>query len=73
MGRIAGITYGTNPVGRKVSVTINLDRFKPETRELAELLDDFLDLLAIEEGKNEDEYDWKVVVEKENKRRGIYV
>ncbi|MDR1810265.1 MAG: hypothetical protein LBR34_07675 [Prevotella sp.] len=52
MARIAGIKYETNTRGRTTGVHINLDRVKTNDSRLSEMLEDLLDVLAIEAGKD---------------------
>jgi hypothetical protein len=72
MARIAGIKYETNTLGRTTGVHINLDRFKTGNNQLSEMVDDLLDLLAIEAGKDDEPGEpLDDVMRAEYKRRGL--
>jgi hypothetical protein len=71
MTRIAGVKYETNTRGRNTGIYINFDRFKVDNRKLSEMLEDFLDLLAFEESKDEETYPLEDVMRAEYKRRGL--
>jgi hypothetical protein len=66
MARIAGIKYKTNARGLKTHVEIDLRKYGDN-----ELLEDFLDLLAIKDSEGEETIDWEYIKREENKRRRI--